>query len=77
MFNGLFGPNPEHGGGGGFCGLGNCTWIILILIFCCCCGGGGKWRPFCLTINPCCLLLWLGLLYCTGTVSLGCHPRES
>ena len=84
MFNGMFnegncgdngGNYGGHGNGnGGCCGGGlmggcNCTWILLIILFLCCCGG--KMRSFSLSVNPCCLILLLGLLYCSGGIKFG------
>ena len=68
MFNNMFGSGDCGGGGGGGkdCGICNCTWIILILLFCCC---GGKLKNFTLNINTCCLILLVGLLFCTGGIS--------
>ncbi|MDD3831357.1 MAG: chorion class high-cysteine HCB protein 13 [Clostridia bacterium] len=68
MFDGMFG-GQEHGHDGGHgCGDNCCTWIILILLFCFCCSGKKKWH---ISINPCCILLALGLLYCCGGIKLG------
>ncbi len=67
MFGNMFGFDDFDKGdkGGGGCGF-NCSWVILLLLFCCCCGG--KMKNFSLHVNPCCLILLLGLLFCTGGI---------
>ena len=79
MFNGMFNDGGCEGGGnyGGNnsgCGCGmfggcNCTWILLIILFLCCCGG--KLKNFSLCVNPCCLILWIALLFCSGGMKIG------
>ncbi len=75
MFNGMYNDGDCGGGCGGdkintgcFGGC-NCTWILLIILFLCCCGG--KMKSFNLNINPCCLILIVALLFCTGGISMG------
>lgn len=65
MFGNFFG---EHEGGCGGCG-NSCNWAILLLIFCFCCGG--KLKNFSLNVNPCCLILLIGLLFCGGGINIG------
>lgn len=66
MFGSFFGDEGHHEHGCGGCG-GN--WAILLLIFVFCCGG--KMKNFSININPTCLILLLGLLYCTGGIRIG------
>lgn len=70
MFNGIFNqPGGDcHEKREERCCPNNCLWliIILILLFCFCGCGAGKMRNFCLSVNPCCLLLLLGVLFCCG-----------
>ena len=79
MFNGMFndggndcGNYGGNGNGGCGCGLfggGNCTWVLLIILFLSCCGG--KLKNFSLCVNPCCLILLIALLFCSGGMKIG------
>ena len=78
MFNGMFNDGGcdggNYGGGNGGCGGGmfggcNCTWVLLIILFLSCCGG--KLKNFSLCVNPCCLILLVALLFCSGGMKIG------